>query len=93
MYLSEITADPSTESQATPWYRRRRTAYVLLPILGLVLLYAATRLWSGNSAAAAPPPPVVTVATPLSRMVTDWDDYVGRFEASQAVEVRPRVSG
>jgi membrane fusion protein, multidrug efflux system len=93
MYLSEITADPGTESHPAPWYRRRRTAYVLLPILGLVLLYAATRLWSGDSAAAAPPPPVVTVATPLSRMVVDWDDYVGRFEASQAVEVRPRVSG
>ena len=26
-------------------------------------------------------------------MVVDWDDYVGRFEASKAVEVRPRISG
>lgn len=52
-----------------------------------------TRWWNGSGAAAAPPPPVVTVSMPLSRMVNDWDDYVGRFEASQAVEVRPRVSG
>jgi RND family efflux transporter MFP subunit len=27
------------------------------------------------------------------RPIVDWDDYVGRFEASQSVEVRPRVSG
>src|SRR3546814_700604 len=37
--------------------------------------------------------PVVTVAAPLVREITEWDDYVGRFEASRSVEVRPRVSG
>lgn len=30
---------------------------------------------------------------PLQRQVVDWDDYVGRFEAVQDVEIRPRVSG
>jgi RND family efflux transporter MFP subunit len=35
----------------------------------------------------------VTVAAPLQREVALWDDYVGRFEASRTVEVRPRVSG
>lgn len=44
-------------------------------------------------AMAAPPPPTVTVAEPLSRTVNEWEDYVGRFEPSRAVEVRPRVSG
>lgn len=92
MYLSDIKADSHHEPIDTPWYRRRKLAYWLLPVAGLILLLA-TRLWSGSSEAAAPPPPVVTVAAPLSRMITDWDDYVGRFEASQAVEVRPRVSG
>lgn len=38
-------------------------------------------------------PPTVTVATPLQREVTDWDEYVGRFEAVQDVEVRARISG
>ena len=37
--------------------------------------------------------PSVTVATPLVKPIVDWDDYVGRFEARQSVEVRPRVSG
>jgi RND family efflux transporter MFP subunit len=40
-----------------------------------------------------PPAPTVSVAVPLQRDVTDWDDYVGRFEAVQDVEVRPRISG
>jgi len=35
----------------------------------------------------------VTVATPLIKPIVDWDDYIGRFEARQSVEVRPRVSG
>jgi RND family efflux transporter MFP subunit len=41
----------------------------------------------------APPPSPVVAATPLERRVVDWDDYVGRFEAVQDAEVRPRVSG
>ena len=93
MYLSDIKAESNVESSAAPWYRWRKPAYVLLPVVGVVLLYAGVRWWGGGSEAAPPPPAVVTVATPLSRTVTDWDDYVGRFEASQAVEVRPRVSG
>lgn len=49
----------------------------------------------GNSAegqAQAEPPPV-SVAAPLSRQVTEWDDFVGRFEAVQTVDVRARVGG
>ena len=40
-----------------------------------------------------PPPPAVTVATPVKRTVFDYDEYVGRFAAINAVEVRARVSG
>ncbi len=42
---------------------------------------------------AAPPPPSVTVANPVQRTVVDQDEYVGRFVAVDAVEVRARVSG
>jgi RND family efflux transporter MFP subunit len=44
----------------------------------------------------APPvqvPPTVMVATPLTKSVADWDDYSGRFEAKETVDVRPRVGG
>ena len=40
-----------------------------------------------------PPPPEVTVAPPLARQVVDWDEFPGRFEAPQSVEVRARVGG
>jgi RND family efflux transporter MFP subunit len=42
---------------------------------------------------APPPPPAVTVAAVPEREVTDWDEFTGRFEAVDAVEIRPRVSG
>ena len=95
MYLSDILADSSGHGpdRQAPWYRRRKVGYVLLPVIGLLVLWLAMKLWGSSSEAAPQPPAVVTVATPLSAMVTDWDDYTGRFEASQAVEVRPRVSG
>jgi multidrug efflux system membrane fusion protein len=41
----------------------------------------------------APPPPAVTVAKPATRTVVDQDEYVGRFVAIDAVEIRARVSG
>ncbi|WP_419825943.1 efflux RND transporter periplasmic adaptor subunit [Sphingomonas sp.] len=41
----------------------------------------------------APPPPAVSVAQPLQRDVVDWDEYVGRFEAPQSVDLRARVTG
>ena len=60
----------------------------------LIVLAAAVALWNSEpSPAAAPPLPMVTVAAPLQSEVNLWDDYVGRFEASRTVEVRPRVSG
>jgi RND family efflux transporter MFP subunit len=42
------------------------------------------------AAAAAPP---VTVAQPVKRTVTDWDEFTGRFEAVEEVQVRARVGG
>jgi RND family efflux transporter MFP subunit len=47
----------------------------------------------GNAPPEAPPAQSVSAGYPLQRNVVDWDDYVGRFEAIQDVEVRPRVSG
>lgn len=61
----------------------------LLSVLGFASMLAAC------SEPAPPPqaPPAVVVASPLTATVADWDDYSGRFEAVETVEVRPRVSG
>jgi membrane fusion protein, multidrug efflux system len=43
--------------------------------------------------APAGPPPTVVVATPVMKEIQDIDDFVGRFEAIDFVEVRSRVQG
>ena len=61
----------------------------LMALAGLVL----TGCGQAPPPAAAPPPPTVTVAKPAQRTIADTDEYVGRFIAVDAVEVRARVSG
>jgi RND family efflux transporter MFP subunit len=48
---------------------------------------------SGGGAQSAPPPPQVSVAQVLERRVKDWDEFTGRLQAVESVEIRPRVSG
>jgi len=69
----------------------RRAAWIGLPLVAVAAFYGFTQ--RSTPAAAAPAMPAVTVSQPLQREVTEWDDYIGRFEASRSVEVRPRISG
>ncbi len=57
--------------------------------ISLVLLLAAC----GQSTPPTPPAPQVTVAAPVAQKLIDRDEYVGRFIAVDAVEIRARVSG
>lgn len=67
------------------------------PVLRLAALAAAGGLLaacdSGPAALSAPPPPPVTVSQPLQRSITEWDEFTGRFQAAESVEIRARVSG
>jgi RND family efflux transporter MFP subunit len=56
-------------------------------------LVACGKKEAGAAGPGAGAPPSVTVAAPLIKPIVDWDDYIGRFEALQSVDVRPRVSG
>lgn len=67
-----------------------RTAKI---VAASVLMTAALYGCSQPSEAQAPPAPSVTVAVPLVQAVQDWDEFTGRFEATQSVEVRARVGG
>ncbi len=76
----------STPSRAT-W----RLARFGLSALALAVLAAC----SGGHAeeAGAPPAPQVSAAPVLIKQVSQWDEFSGRVEAVQSVELRPRVSG
>jgi multidrug efflux system membrane fusion protein len=70
------------------WARRGR---LLLAPLALIVLAAGCAQTSAQPA--PPPPPRVTVASVIEREVTEWDEFTGRLQAVDSVEVRPRVSG
>jgi RND family efflux transporter MFP subunit len=61
-------------------------------VLALLLLVTVARFDAARAQGAPPAPPVI-VATPLPKHIIQWDEYTGRFEAVQRVEVRPRVTG
>ncbi|MDI1325646.1 MAG: efflux RND transporter periplasmic adaptor subunit [Brevundimonas sp.] len=67
-----------------------RTAKI---VAAAVLMTTVLNGCSQRSEAQAPTAPAVTVAVPLVRAVQDWDEFTGRFEATQSVEVRARVGG
>lgn len=59
---------------------------------------SATSSVTGTKSAEAPEgkkdkPPEVTVSQPMTRKIIEWDEYTGRFDAVESVEVRARVSG
>ncbi|MGM5027171.1 efflux RND transporter periplasmic adaptor subunit [Tardiphaga sp. 862_B3_N4_1] len=62
---------------------------VAAPVVALLLLAGCGK----KEEAAAPPPPPVTVANPTKKVTTDWDEFTGRFDAIEQVQIRARVTG
>lgn len=92
---TNISAAPGARIDVTV----RRIIY-FRPLHALALAVAAACIafglsgcGKGQAASAAPPPMPVHVAAAVSGEVTDWDAFTGRFEAVEAVKLRPRVSG
>jgi multidrug efflux pump subunit AcrA (membrane-fusion protein) len=67
-----------------------RSALRLLPAVGLAF-------WVGCAPASSEPkkrpPPIVICTNAASQSIIDFDEYLGRTEPSETVEVRARVSG
>ncbi|WP_324615546.1 efflux RND transporter periplasmic adaptor subunit [Halomonas salipaludis] len=59
--------------------------------VGLVLLAGCDS--QADNAQQAPPPPQVSVADVVVESVRFWDEFTGRIEAVETVELRPRVTG
>ena len=62
-------------------------------LAAVALLAGLAGCGEGPRQEAARPAPTVTVAKPVQRGIVDQDEYVGRFAAVDAVELRARVSG
>ncbi|MFG0685374.1 multidrug efflux RND transporter periplasmic adaptor subunit MexE [Pseudomonas sp. WSY_20] len=63
---------------------------VPLAALAVVALGACSKT---PDAAQAPAATKVTVAKVIEQPINEWDEFTGRLEAPETVEVRPRVSG
>jgi RND family efflux transporter MFP subunit len=64
----------------------------VIPTVSLIVI-ASLGVGCRRSHDAGPPPPKVTVARPLVREIVEWDEYTGRLQALDSVEIRPRVNG
>src|SRR5579863_1104169 len=69
----------------------RHSYLLLIALIGSALLAGCARNEAAQPQAAVLPQ--VSVAAAIARKVTDSDEFTGRFEAVERVEVRPRVSG
>ena len=70
------------------------TGALSLAALSVVAIsLAAVTGKGGKEGPPGPPPQAVTVAEVPEREVTEWDEFTGRLQAVDQVEIRPRVSG
>jgi multidrug efflux pump subunit AcrA (membrane-fusion protein) len=63
-----------------------------LPLLPLLCPLLAG-CHSSSAPVAAPPPPEVMVASPVTQMVTDYEDFPGQMAAVNSIDIRARVQG
>lgn len=61
--------------------------------LAAVALVVMTACGRAPEVAQAPGAPQVSVAKVLQQPINEWDEFTGRLEAPETVQVRPRVSG
>jgi multidrug efflux pump subunit AcrA (membrane-fusion protein) len=64
-----------------------------MPKVAAILLVAIMLAGCRQEVSQAAGPPPVTVAQPVKRTITEWDEFTGRFEAIEEVQVRARVGG
>jgi len=73
-----------------PKTNKSSIAITLMAPIAALILSACARNEAAETPAAPPP---VQAAKVVSKSVTEFDEFTGRFEAVERVEVRPRVSG
>lgn len=89
--VKQTNSHPKTSLESVP--RQRMTLSLGLIGAAMQLVLAGCGSADSATAPATPPPPAVKIAQPLSRETTEWDEYTGRIEAVNAVDIRARVGG
>jgi RND family efflux transporter MFP subunit len=87
-----LIATPPSEPFSKALHTARRFAGAATAIALLAIALAGCEQ-KPQAAAAAPAAFPVTVAQPVKRTVQDWDEFTGRFDAVEEVQVRARVGG
>ena len=62
-------------------------------VYGVTGALACVSACTKSATQATPNAPEVTVAQVIEKPVKDWDEFTGRLQAVETVEIRPRVSG
>src|SRR5437867_12317444 len=73
-----------------PMTKLLRTLWLFLLLLPQAALLACNH---SQAKPEAPPPPEVLVSLPVSRTVTDYEDFPGRTAAVNSIDIRARVTG
>ena len=76
-----------------PPVRAPMRALSAILVAGMLLLAGCSEGGRPAGGGSAPPPAKVSVAEVLQREIVEWDEFTGRIEAKDSVEVRARVSG
>jgi RND family efflux transporter MFP subunit len=71
----------------------KNVLHFVLPTLAAGFLAIVLAGCGAKAAPQPPPPPTVTVAPVEQKELVEWDEFTGRTEPVESVEIRPRVSG
>jgi membrane fusion protein, multidrug efflux system len=84
----------------------KKTSLIILSLVAIVILGGGFVAWKNGlipigqaqaaptaAAGGAPPAMPVSAAKVIEKPVTEWDDFSGRVQAIDSVQVRPQISG
>jgi len=94
--MPETTWEKQMQPETTnPWKSKNHSTVPpgLMLAIGLAALAVLDAGCSSSAQPKAPAPAEVSVAEVICKQIGDSDEFTGRLEAVNAVEVRPRVSG
>jgi RND family efflux transporter MFP subunit len=63
------------------------------PLVALLFLFSGCRPTSPQGTVTTPSLPEVTIVNPVAREYSPFEEFTGRLEASEVIEIRARVSG